>query len=175
MKPSNETESVPNGGRVIDPDGDSPDDRAFAHLRQGALLEGESDWTSAAESYRRCLGEVPGHPYVGYFGNNNLGYCLIQLGAFDDAEPYCAAAIEIDPRRHNAHKNLGLVYQGQGRWLDAALCFIEATQRCPEDPRAFRHLEQLVAARPELERKSAELRETINALRQASHDRASFH
>ena len=93
-----------------------------------------------------------------YFGNNNLGYSLIQLGRFDEAEDYCLAAIEVNGHRHNAHKNLGLARAGQGRWLDAALSLTEAARLCPEDPRAWLHLQKLLAERPALLDQSAQLR-----------------
>jgi Flp pilus assembly protein TadD len=100
----------------------------------------------------------PEDPAVKYFGNNNLGYSLIQLGRFDEAEDYCLAAIEVNGHRHNAHKNLGLARAGQGRWLDAALSLTEAARLCPEDPRAWLHLQKLLAERPALLDQSAQLR-----------------
>jgi Tfp pilus assembly protein PilF len=90
----------------------SRDDAARAHLTLGCIHEHEADWTAAVESYRQVLACEPCDPTVQYFGNNNLGYSLIQLGRFDEAEDYCTAAIAIDEQRHNAHKNLGLVCQG---------------------------------------------------------------
>jgi tetratricopeptide (TPR) repeat protein len=72
------------------------------------------------------------------------------LGRYCEAEEFCRAAIEIDPDRYNAWKNLGVSLQGQGRMGDAALSYCEATDRGPEDPRAFRLLEDLLMAHPEL-------------------------
>jgi tetratricopeptide (TPR) repeat protein len=142
-----------------------PDDRARACLTLGCLSEQEQDWASAIAHYRDSLATDPRDPTIRYFGHNNLGYALIQLKRFDEAEDYCTAAIEIDPERHNAHKNLGLVYDGQGRWLDAAFSFATAYRLNPRDPRAWRHLEQLLAARPQLLDQSAELRGEVDALR----------
>ena len=138
-----------------------PDDVARAHLVLGALDEHVQDWGSAITHYRQVVAEAPLDPEIRYFGHNNLGFCLIQLGYFDEAEPCCLAAIEVEPRRHNAHKNLGLVFIGQGRWLDGALALLEACQRNPADPRAWRHLEQLLAAKPGLLEQSADLRRGI--------------
>ena len=141
------------------------DDAARAHLTLGCIHEHESDWTAAIESYRQVLACEPCDQTVQYFGNNNLGYSLIQLGHFDEAEDYCTAAISIDEQRHNAHKNLGLVCEGQGRWADAAMCFATAYRRNPRDPRAWRHLQQLLEAHPNLLPRDHALRREVEALR----------
>lgn len=67
-----------------------------------------------------------------------------------DAEVHTRAAIAIDPKRHNAHKNLGLALAGQGRLGEAAHCLLEADRRCPPDTRARGHLTELLADNPEL-------------------------
>lgn len=126
------------------------DDRARDYLTLGCVSEGEKDWDSAIANYRLALAAVPTNAFLQYFSNNNLGFSLIQQGWFAEAEGYCIAAIEIDPSRHNAHKNLGLVRQGQGRLLDAAFCFVSAYRLRPGDERALSHLEQLVTANPQL-------------------------
>jgi tetratricopeptide (TPR) repeat protein len=87
---------------------------------------------------------------VAYFLHNNRGYCLNILGRHADAEVHTRAAIAIDPERHNAHKNLGLALAGQGRFGEAARCFLEADRRCPPDIRARGHLTELLAENPEL-------------------------
>jgi tetratricopeptide (TPR) repeat protein len=143
-----------------------PDDQARAYVILGVLSEHEQDWQAAVANYRSALAAVPHHPHTLYFSNNNLGYSLIQLCRFDEAEDYCVAAIEVDEHRHNAHKNLGLVYQGQGRCLDAAFCFAAAYRRNPRDPRAWRHLEQLLQTRPNLLRQHESLRREVDGLRQ---------
>jgi tetratricopeptide (TPR) repeat protein len=144
-----------------------PDDAARAHLTLGCVHEHEADWEAAIASYRQVLANDPQDPTVKYYGNNNLGFSLIQLGRFDEAEDYCLAAIEVDVHRHNAHKNLGLVHQGQGRWLDAALSFLTAYELNPRDPRAWHHLEQVLAARPVLLKQSESLRAGVEAMQKA--------
>jgi tetratricopeptide (TPR) repeat protein len=143
------------------------DDLARAHLVLGALAEHQHDWDGAIAHYRMVLGEMPQDPDLRYYGHNNLGFSLIQLGRFDEAEPCCLAAIEVEPRRHNAYKNLGLAYIGQGRWLDGALVLLEASQRNPADPRAWRHLEKLLAAKHGLLEQSEDLRRAVAEMGQA--------
>jgi tetratricopeptide (TPR) repeat protein len=143
-----------------------PDDIPRAYMMLGCLDEHEQDWVAAIAHYRQALAADPHHHVVRYFTNNNLGYSLIQLGRFDEAEKYCAEAIEVDPDRHNAHKNLGLVRQGQGDWLDAAFRFAIAYRIYPGDPRSLWHLEQLLSAQPQLMEQSDELREIVDLLRE---------
>lgn len=127
---------------------DDAEEAASILLNCGVFYENAHDFESAAESYRQGIRYEPSNADTAYFLNNNLGYSLVQLGRYAEAEPYCAAAISIQSGRHNAHKNLGLSLQGQGRYPEAALCFVEAVKRCPEDPRALRHLEELVDSHP---------------------------
>jgi protein O-GlcNAc transferase len=105
---------------------------------------------SAVRYYREALAFEPVAPEAWYFIHNNLGFSLNQLGRFSEGEFYCRTAIGILPERPNAHKNLGLAHAGQGRWREAALCFIEATRVRPQDPRSCAHLEDLLKAHPEL-------------------------
>jgi tetratricopeptide (TPR) repeat protein len=68
---------------------------------------------------------------------NNLGFALNQLGRYADGEALSGQAIALDPRRANAHKNLGLSLQGQGHVVEAARAFVTATQVGPSDDRAL--------------------------------------
>src|SRR5207249_4331376 len=85
-----------------------------------------------------------------YFINNNLGFSLNTLEQFAAGEKYCRRAIEIDPNRPNAYKNLGIALTGQGQYHDAAKCFVTATQVNAADPRALRLLQDLINQHPEL-------------------------
>lgn len=145
-------------------DADGPDERAEAYMFLGVLGEHKEDWNRAIESYAKALAEGSQRNDVRYFGNNNLGFSLIQLGRFDEAEGYCLAAIEVDEVRHNAHKNLGLVRQGQTRWLEAAFCFTEAYRLCPGDTRAWHLLSAVLDLQSGLLKTSPELRARITNL-----------
>jgi tetratricopeptide (TPR) repeat protein len=149
--------------RALD-EAEGPDDRARAYLSLGLLGEKREDWNAAVGSYAKALAAGSLRADFNYFGNNNLGFSLIQLGRFDEAEDYCIAAMRIDPSRHNAHKNLGLVRQAQGRWPDAAHCFVEAHRLCPIDPRAWHLLSALLQRHPALLAQSAELRSRVAAI-----------
>jgi len=150
---------------------DSPSERAECLLHTGLVLEGMGNYAAAAEVYSRAF-ELPRESdETWYFLNNNRGYCLNREGRFAEAEGYCRAAIEIDPERHNAYKNLGLALHGLGRHVEAARNFIHATLALPTDPRALAHLEQLLSDHPEVLEKAedvlARLPECHEAVRSA--------
>lgn len=143
---------------------DKSEEVARTSLAEGCQCEKREDWEGAIVSYQRSLGADPKDPLVRYFANNNLGYSLLQLGRYDEAEVYCETAIAINPSQYNAHKNLGLALEGQGRWLDAALCLAEAARLCPQNTRAWLHLNHLLNARPGLLGQAPDLVRTVKAL-----------
>lgn len=129
---------------------DSPEGTAWSLLAMGQMLERSGEHRAALEAYSRAFELPPGHDLVWYYLNNNLGYCLNWFGRYQEAEAYCRAAIEIDPDRFNAHKNLGIALAGQGRHAEAARSLMVAARACPEDGRALDRLGQLLAEHPEI-------------------------
>ena len=127
-----------------------PEELAARFLRLGIQMEGLEDFASACEFYSKGLSLDPQSAHTRYFLNNNIGYSLNQLRRFADAEPYCRTAIEVEGRRHNAYKNLGVSLTGQKRYAEASVCFVQATRACPGDRRALLCLERLVTEVPEI-------------------------
>ncbi|MGE3308385.1 MAG: tetratricopeptide repeat protein [Limisphaerales bacterium] len=118
-------------------------------LGLGQTSEKARDFEMAVGFYQHALAMEPTDPFTDYFIQNNLGYSLLQLSRFDEAEEHCRQAIRIDPSRPNGFKNLGLSLQGQGRLTEAAESYIKATQANASDDRSLRHLEALLDAYPE--------------------------
>ena len=139
-----------------------PDNATLArrHMGQGGHMEGLENWQAAADAYRLARSANSPDPLVRYFASNNLGYVLVQMERYEEAADCCREAIAIHAEQYNAHKNLGLAFQGQGLWMDAAWCFLEATRLCPGDARAWQLLEHLLAARPGLLDQDGELRQS---------------
>jgi Flp pilus assembly protein TadD len=127
-----------------------PAKQAGGYLGLGHLLEQQDRYAVAEAAYARGLEVRPAAGQTGYFLHNNRGYCLNILGRHAEAEVHCRAAIALDPARHNAHKNLGLALAGQGRFVEAARCLLEADRLWPGDERARQHLAELLAAHPEI-------------------------
>lgn len=122
---------------------------AFFRLSAGRVAEEAGQFSVAADEYRKGLEHQVSDMKTLYFLNNNLGYSLIQIEEFDEAEEYCRVAITVDSTRYNAHKNLGLALQGQGKYLEAANS-LQRASLMSDDPRAGRHLEELLEAHPEI-------------------------
>lgn len=143
----------------------SDSEKAFLLVGIGLTCERLCDYSGAQEAYAGALAlrSAPEEPR--YWANNNLAYCLNVTGRCAEAEPYCRAALAIDPNRHNAHKNLGLSLQGQGKLVQAALSFVRAAQMYPADVRALSHLECLVRDNPVLLAERPDLREGLDLCR----------
>jgi tetratricopeptide (TPR) repeat protein len=119
-------------------------------LAMGALAEKKRDFPAAVRFYREALVMEPQRNDVWFFVNNNLGYSLNELGQFAEGEKFCRAAIEINGRRSNGHKNLGIALAGQGRYPEAAKSFVTATKVAPGDERSLKHLSALLREHPQL-------------------------
>ena len=126
------------------------DRQAGFWLLAGVLQEKRKRFAAAAVAYRQGYVLEPSGRDAWYFMNNNLGFCLCQVGRFKEAEGYCRAAIRIEPARSNGYKNLGLALQAQGRLPEAAGCFIEGVHACPEDIRNLSLLRDLVTTHPQV-------------------------
>lgn len=143
-----------------------PEKQASYYLATGQLMEQIGDFESAVKFYGQAFSMEPANNQIWYLINNNLGYSLVQLGQFEDAEPYCRAAIEIEPRRYNAHKNLGLSLQGQGHYPEAALSYIESVKANHGDIRALLHLIKLMMTHPEISDEIPNLDEQVRKFRE---------
>jgi len=148
---------------------DDVEQRAACVLAMGQLQEQVGDYAEAARFYRIAFDLTPASTTTWYWIHNNLGYSLNQLGRHEDAEIYLRSAIEIDPSRPNAFKNLALSLAGQQQHAAAAEYFVRATQANAADPRSLNHLEELIAAQPELLVAVPDLQEKLEACRVAVH------
>ncbi len=149
---------------------DNAEDKAHCYLSMGQIMERNDDNENAIKFYKQAFALEPMSNNTWYLINNNLGYCLNQLGRYAEATSYCMAAIKINPERHNAYKNLGLAFEGKGEYPIAAKCFFKAVMVNAADPRSLAHLEKLIAQHselltqmPELSAKLEECREAVKA------------
>jgi tetratricopeptide (TPR) repeat protein len=140
-------------------------DVAWGHLKLGQDAEKRLDWDDAIEQYQRVIELAPDDEKVRYFGYNNRAYALLMLKRFEEAESHCLAAIDINNKRHNAHKNLGLACKGLGRPIDAATSLINAAFRNGTDERAWLHLQKLLTENPDLLAQKPVLVEQMEAIR----------
>ncbi len=127
------------------------EERARCVLTLGQTMEQMGHYAGAAGYYKQALALEPMHTRTWYFINNNLGFSLNVMERFAEAEAYCRMAIETDPNRPNAYKNLGISLAGQGQYRQAAHFWVAATQINAADSRAFHLLLELLKDHPELE------------------------
>lgn len=126
--------------------------KAIAYLAHGEVAEAEEQWAVALEHYGMGLSLLPNDPYTMYLLFNNAGRCLNALGFHSDAESYCRRAIEIDSKRHDAYRNLGIALLGQNNSRGAAWAWVEAIKATPSDARAAELLKHLLTENPGLPR-----------------------
>lgn len=149
---------------------DNAEDKAHCYLSMGQIMERNDDNENAIKFYKQAFALEPMSNNTWYLINNNLSYCLNQLGLYDEAKSYCMAAIKINPERHNAYKNLGIAFAGKGEYPIAVKCFFKAVMVNAADPRSLAHLEKLIEEHselltqmPELSSKLEECREAVKA------------
>ena len=142
--------------------------RARFYLMLGGAAEFTKDYPAAVDYYAQAWALEPAEPLTWYYVNNNLGFSLNTLGRFEEGERFCRIAIDADPDRYNAWKNLGISRAGQGDLVDAARCLIRATHAYPLDRRAFDLLVKLVAEHPEIVAAVPELERDIEHYRTGS-------
>lgn len=135
--------------QVIATSGD-PEIKAASVLAMGQAMEEVGDYEAAVKFYREAFALSPTRTHTWYFINNNLGFSLNTLGRAVEGEEYCRAAIAIDANRPNGHKNLGISLAAQGKYREAALCFVRATQANASDARSLRLLRELLQKHQEL-------------------------
>jgi tetratricopeptide (TPR) repeat protein len=126
------------------------EEQACCYRCLGGHMELQREYDMALKYYEKGLALKPTDKSLAYFLHNNSGYCLNLAGRHQEAERMCRKAIEIDPARHNAWKNLGLSLEGRGDLVGAAWSFAEATKINPRDTRALMLLQQLIHDHPEL-------------------------
>jgi len=126
----------------------TPEEKASCYKGMGQLMEQMENFEAAIKYYSEAMALEPVNNETWYFIFNNLGYSLNQLKRHAEAETYCRQAIQIEPRRCNAYKNLGISLEGQGDYAGAANCYIKAVHENASDPRALKHLEMLAEKHP---------------------------
>jgi tetratricopeptide (TPR) repeat protein len=124
--------------------------KASCVLALGQTMEQCNDFPAAITFYREAMAMEPTCNDTWYFIHNNLGYSYNQVGEFDEGEKCCRSAIQINPRRPNGHKNLGIALAAQGKYREAAISYITGTFNHAGDARSFKLLQELIKEHPEL-------------------------
>ncbi len=123
---------------------DDVEDKAGCVLAMGQTMEQAGNYQAAVRFYREAFALEPMRTHTWYFINNNLGFCLNTLSSPAEGEKFSRAAIDINPHLPNGHKNLGISLAAQGRYREAAQCYIQATKTNASDARSLRLLQELL-------------------------------
>ncbi len=117
---------------------------------EGGNCEQVGDYQGAAWFYEAALGFETKDPKLSFYRLNNLGFCLNYLRRFAEAEVQLLAAIELQPKLYNAHKNLGVTLEHQGKTEEAAQSYMRAINFSGAEARSVKHLLRLIARNPVL-------------------------
>jgi tetratricopeptide (TPR) repeat protein len=130
---------------------EDPEQQSWLWVRVGLNEELAGRFTSALAAYERVRELRPRNTLAWYSAHNNAAWVLTRLGRFEEAIRMARAAIAIDPKRHNAFKNMGLALEGSGEFGEAVWFYGVAACRAPQDRRAIQHLRELLDKMPPLE------------------------
>ncbi len=142
-------------------------------LMCGQLAEQVEQARSAAAFYREGLELDPKRPAVAYFLHNNLAYCLNAFAEYTEGAEQCRAAIDLDPSRAYAYKNLGVSLMGLGRYAEAAETWFRALHLDVSDPRPLDLLDRMLltyreavaAGIPDLDERLESCRRAVDSAR----------
>ena len=129
---------------------DDPEKRAGYYVNMGGSMIRQENFDLAIYFYSQAFSLEPENTTTWCLINNNLGFCLNQVGRFAEAEDYCRSAIKIDPECHHAYKNLGVALAGLGQYVEAARNFIEAARADTTAILSMKLLDQLIVEHPEI-------------------------
>jgi Flp pilus assembly protein TadD len=62
------------------------------------------------------------------------------MAKYDLAEKYCKSAIALDPNRPEAHSNLGIIYDSQGRLYEAIKAYKDSLELNVQQPKLLMNL-----------------------------------
>lgn len=137
-------------------------------LMSGQLAEQIENYEAAIKFYQQGLTYQHQEQTISYFLNNNLAYCLNQLGQYKKAISFCEAAIRYDHTRANVYKNYGVSLAGLKRHGAAAKIWIKALHVDVSDTRALELLEELMRLHDQDIRQAIpDIDEQLTACRQA--------
>lgn len=109
-------------------------DRGFAdgYLHAGIALAEQGRWAEAVEAYRKAI-PLPRltEPDTAHA---DLGFALLNLGRYQDAEQELRFALELDPQIDAAWYHLGVALLSMGRTDEAKEAFRRARELAPGSP-----------------------------------------
>jgi len=118
--------------------------RAGEHYARGLVHETAERWSPAAAQYGLALSLHPDYEDA----EMRLGYCLVQMKRYREAEPHFRRALAVDPDNAQAHTYMGSYYLSTGAYAAALAEYRRAHELAPDDPQnleRIRLLENIMA------------------------------
>ena len=129
-----------------------------AHFALGFLLWKLKRYEEAASEFQAELSNVPDHVQaLTYLGDSD-----IQLEQPDGALPLLERAVQIDRGVGLAHVDLGIIYAGRDRPLDALQQFQTAAKLMPDDPGVHYRLARLYQSMGKKDEAKVEFDKTLS-------------
>jgi Tfp pilus assembly protein PilF len=150
---------------MIQESSDDTESTAIIYFVLGRIAQADEKWTLALEHYENGLCLMPKQRETAYFLRNNAGYCLNAQRLYSAGERYCRWAIEIDYKRPDAFKNLGISLYGQGDLKGAAWLWVQAIKVDPSNPEARNLLKRLLTNHPALKSECAWIQQELKDFR----------
>ncbi len=127
-----------------------------AHFALGYLLWTQDQFEEAANEFQAELGNMPDSPLALAY----LADADIHLGKQDDALALAEKAVQVDPTIAKAHVDLGILYAGRDRQIDAVKEFKAAIKLSPNDQDPHWRLARLYQAMGKQEEAKVEFEKT---------------
>lgn len=124
--------------------------RALFYVYLGQSFERTHEYEGAIDAYREAMALEPCGGFAAYFLHNNLAYCLNLFGCHVEAERLALIAVQVDPGRPYAYKNLGVSLEGQGDFQGAFAAWVYATRVNAADDRSLALMQMMLEVHPEL-------------------------
>jgi tetratricopeptide (TPR) repeat protein len=128
------------------------------HFGLGYLLWTQNQFDEAAKEFQTELENVSDNAQAMTY----LADCKVQLGQMSEALPLAEKAVKLDPRIAKAHMDLGVIYQDQGRQVDALRELTLAVKLMPQDSNIHWRLARLYQAMGRREDAKMEFEKTSN-------------
>jgi len=97
----------------------------------------DKDYPKVAENLYRIVLDISPNNIV---ANENLGFLLVDLKQFDEAEEFFVIALELNPSISDYYNNLGIIYAEQERYSEAEASFSKAISLDTKNSSSYNNL-----------------------------------
>ena len=116
--------------------------KAYQLFQQGRICEFDYEFNDALDYYYQSIActTIPDEIYYDLW--NNMGFCWLYRHNFKSAGICCCRAIELDQKRWEAWKNLGVSLEHQGGLNDAVDAYTKAVKLSSGNEVTILHLQR---------------------------------